>query len=292
MPIPTTVADLSTTPSSNYPAGSEGVGVTDDYIRAHASIIKQVSNAKVSAGAITGSGLTASANNVLLGRVTSGSGAIEEIVCSAAGRALLDDADAAAQRTTLGLTSATQAEMEAGTETNIRVMTPQGVKQAIDALGKAIKVSGYQSTTSGTSVNFTSIPASVKRITVIFKGVSIDSNQVMLLRIGDGAIATTGYAGVASVQSGTTANSTAGFPIVTATNINSSSLNGTIVLTALDSTTWVASGVLSDSVNFNTFVSSGTKTLAGTLDRLSIVPAVGGVNFDAGTMNVFYEYGA
>lgn len=39
----------------------------------------------------------------LLGRSTAGAGDIEEIACTAAGRDLLDDADAAAQRTTLGL---------------------------------------------------------------------------------------------------------------------------------------------------------------------------------------------
>lgn len=39
----------------------------------------------------------------VLGRATAGTGAVEEIDCTAAGRALLDDADAAAQRTTLGL---------------------------------------------------------------------------------------------------------------------------------------------------------------------------------------------
>lgn len=50
-----------------------------------------------------------SATDRLLGRSTAGPGDIEEIVCTAAGRALLDDADATAQRTTLGLgTAATQ----------------------------------------------------------------------------------------------------------------------------------------------------------------------------------------
>lgn len=43
-----------------------------------------------------------SATDRLLGRSTAGAGAIEEIVCTAAGRALIDDADATAQRTTLG----------------------------------------------------------------------------------------------------------------------------------------------------------------------------------------------
>jgi hypothetical protein len=50
------------------------------------------------------------ATDKLLGRATAGSGDVEEITCTSAGRALLDDADAAAQRTTLGLgTIATQA---------------------------------------------------------------------------------------------------------------------------------------------------------------------------------------
>jgi hypothetical protein len=47
-----------------------------------------------------------SATDKLLGRATAGAGDIEEITCTAAGRELLDDADAAAQRTTLGLGSA------------------------------------------------------------------------------------------------------------------------------------------------------------------------------------------
>lgn len=44
-----------------------------------------------------------SATDRLLGRSSAGAGVVEEITCTAAGRALIDDADAAAQRTTLGL---------------------------------------------------------------------------------------------------------------------------------------------------------------------------------------------
>ena len=46
-----------------------------------------------------------SATDRLLGRSSAGAGDVEEIACTAAGRAILDDADAAAQRTTLGLGS-------------------------------------------------------------------------------------------------------------------------------------------------------------------------------------------
>lgn len=44
-----------------------------------------------------------SATDKVLGRSTAGAGDVEEIACTAAGRALIDDASAAAQRTTLGV---------------------------------------------------------------------------------------------------------------------------------------------------------------------------------------------
>lgn len=57
-----------------------------------------------------------SATDKILGRSSSGSGDVEEITCTAAGRALIDDADASAQRTTLGLgTLATQSGTFSGT---------------------------------------------------------------------------------------------------------------------------------------------------------------------------------
>lgn len=53
-----------------------------------------------------------SAADKILGRVTTGAGDIEEITCTAAGRALLDDADASAQRTTLGLVIGTDVQAQ------------------------------------------------------------------------------------------------------------------------------------------------------------------------------------
>lgn len=68
-----------------------------------------------------------SATDKLLGRSTAGAGVVEEIPLTAAGRALLDDADAAAQRTTLGLgTLATQSGTFSGTHSGTTSGTNTG----------------------------------------------------------------------------------------------------------------------------------------------------------------------
>lgn len=53
------------------------------------------------------------ATDSVLGRATAGTGAVEVLTCTAAGRALLDDAAASNQRTTLGL--GTSATVDTGT---------------------------------------------------------------------------------------------------------------------------------------------------------------------------------
>lgn len=70
-----------------------------------------ITTAKIANDAVTYAKIqNVSATDRLLGRSTSGAGDVEEIICTAAGRALIDDADATAQRATLGLgTIATQA---------------------------------------------------------------------------------------------------------------------------------------------------------------------------------------
>ena len=75
-----------------------------DSVTADAIGSGQVGTDELAAGAVTYAKIqNVSATDKLLGRSTAGAGSVEEITCTAAGRALLDDADAAAQRSTLGL---------------------------------------------------------------------------------------------------------------------------------------------------------------------------------------------
>lgn len=63
-----------------------------------------VDSAALGTGAVTYDKLQAtSGTDIILGRSSAGGGTVEEIACTAAGRALLDDPDAASQRATLGL---------------------------------------------------------------------------------------------------------------------------------------------------------------------------------------------
>ncbi len=114
----TGVVGVSGATGATGPIGITGAtGVIGDGDKGDITVSSSGTVWTVDNGAITYAKIQdVSTTNRLLGRSTAGAGDIEEITCTVAGRALLDDADAAAQRTTLGLgTLATQSGTFSGT---------------------------------------------------------------------------------------------------------------------------------------------------------------------------------
>ena len=142
--------------------------------------------------------------------------------------------------------------------------------------------------TSGTSIDFTSIPSWVKRITVMFNGVSTTGTAAKLVQIGSGSVTTTGYnsTGLTGATTVATSSSTAGFFIfdVVATNTTS----GHMVITNISGNSWIESHV----VKFTTgsmATGAGDVSLSGVLDRIRITTVGGTDTFDAGSINILYE---
>lgn len=150
-----------------------------------------------------------------------------------------------------------------------------------------LKSATAQASTSGTSIDFTNIPSWVKRITVMFSGVSTSGTSNYMIQVGSGSVTTTGYTGQVSEGGGNVFNST-GFTLRT-TTVAANTYNGFIVLCALGSNIWTQSGNLGTSATQNIGVSGGSVTLSGTLDRVRITTTNGTDTFDAGSINIMYE---
>ena len=159
--------------------------------------------------------------------------------------------------------------------------------------GVGVLTSGTSvASTSGTSIDFTSIPSWVKRITVMFNGVSTNGTSNLLFQLGDsGGVENTGYLGSCTqlVSGVGSTGSTAGF--ILANDLAANTHNGSIFISLQDSSTntWVASGVFGQSNRAATILVGGSKALSATLDRIRITTVNGTDTFDAGSINILYE---
>jgi hypothetical protein len=150
-----------------------------------------------------------------------------------------------------------------------------------------INSAAAQASTSGTSIDFTSIPAGIKRITVLFSGVSTNGSSNLQVQIGSGSVTTSGYVG--GYSRGTTASSATSGLVVQATPAAASLYFGSIVFTNITSNTWVGSGNTITNASDAATLSNCSLALGGTLDRIRITTVNGTDTFDAGTINILYE---
>jgi hypothetical protein len=149
-----------------------------------------------------------------------------------------------------------------------------------------------QTTTSGTSKDFTSIPSWVKRITIMFNGVSTNGTSNLLLQIGAGSVTTSGYVscagGAPTGNAITGATSTAGY-LITSFNASTYVVYGNCQINLLGSNTWIESGNITSSSGTIIWTNGGSIALGGTLDRVRITTVNGTDTFDAGSINILYE---
>lgn len=150
-----------------------------------------------------------------------------------------------------------------------------------------------QATTSGTSITFTGIPSWVKRITVMFNGVSTNGTSPPLVRLGtsSGSVSTGYLSGSNSYgggSTGTATNQTTGFGIG-ATIASSSIFHGIMIITNITGNTWVQGASIGYSDSAYAGSSGGSVTLSGTLTQLIITTVSGTQAFTAGAVNILYE---
>jgi len=146
--------------------------------------------------------------------------------------------------------------------------------------------------TSGTAIDFTSIPSWVKRITVMFSGVSLSGTSSFLIQLGTSAgFVSTGYIGSGNRTGATTiagASFTTGFSYNNQTAL--ATYSGNTIISNCTGNIWVASGVLgtNGSTEF-CCMTGGNISLSSTLDSIRITTVNGTDTFDAGSINIIYE---
>lgn len=188
---------------------------------------------------------------------------------------------ASGARTNLGLGTLATLSTITDSEITNSTITPSKLAQPLTR-GTAV------ASTSGTSIDFTSIPSWVKRITVMLSGVSTTGTSNYVIQIGSGSYTTTGY--TSYVQYGTSGGTnTNGFMIV-GSNAAAYLYYGTAVLVNVTGNIWVCNGTgIVNTTAVNQTMFSGGLTLGGTLDRVRITTVGATDTFDAGSINILYE---
>jgi len=196
---------------------------------------------------------------------------------------------AVALGSSITLTNAGVTSLVAGT--GISVSGATGAVTVTSTVSGGFTLGTPVTTTSGTEVNFTGIPATVRQIVIIFNGVSTDATDSKRIQIGDsGGVETTNYESYSCLLRNNSAvlinNTTLGYLIDS--NSAADTLRGSVTLTCQDTSTntWVASGVLG-LTDSRFALTGGTKSLSATLTSVRII-AGGASNFDGGSINIAY----
>ena len=135
-----------------------------------------------------------SATDRILGRQTAGAGDPEEIICTAAGRALIDDPDALTQRTTIGLGHSSCGLLQFVSSTQLKFIPFNGDQIKINGVWTDIPSAGM--TIANTSVNVNGSPGSnLAANTLYFVAISAGPALSFWTGVGHAPSATAGNVG-------------------------------------------------------------------------------------------------
>ena len=182
------------------------------------------------------------------------------------------------------------------TASNFTVTVPAGTGTvAVQGVSTNIVSGTAVASTSGTSIDFTGIPSWVKRVTVMFNGVSTNGTSVPQVQLGtSGGVVTTGYIDAVTVVSTSVNNTTRGATFTSGfafahQESASDTWYGSYIFSLLGSNTWVLSGAIYSVGGGQITTGAGSIALSGTLDRVRITTVNGTDTFDAGSINILYE---
>lgn len=178
---------------------------------------------------------------------------------------------------------------------NGTVLSSNGTTATWVAGGGGITSGTAVTSTSGTSIDFTSIPSSAKRITILFQSVSTSATSTVGVRLGTGATptyVTTGYLSVGNTIAGTgvvSSSYTTLFGLGSGNQTAASSMQGKMVITNITGNNWIFSGTTSQTNTNGTHFGNGSLSLGAVLTAVRITTVNGTDTFDAGTINILYE---
>lgn len=163
----------------------------------------------------------------------------------------------------------------------------------IAAPSNILKQATAVASTSGTAIDFTSIPSWTRRITILFNGVSLSATANLLVQLGtSGGVDSASYASSSSyagssVDSGA-ASSTSGF--IVRAGAAAVTIGASMQIANVSGNVWVSShaGARTDGGAISSVSGGGTKSLSGVLDRVRIT-STSTDTFDAGSVNILYE---
>jgi len=147
--------------------------------------------------------------------------------------------------------------------------------------------------TSGTSIDFTSIPAWAKRITVMFNGVSTNGTSNIQIQLGTGStvFTTTGYGSNYSTLGASTvatAAASTGF-ISSVPSAGTATVSGQIFVANITGNAWAQIGQLGETNGTRITSSTGSISLGAILTAVRITTVNGTDTFDAGSINILVE---